>query len=465
MLPLFAIGMIGGAAKAINTPKGEDIPKTSPKVQRKSAKRQDSQISLIKGEAGDLGLLSTFMKTLNPEDYLQARTYGVLTLQKFQLNGEGSTVIVYDTDFEKDAMTNFVKFENPNYIRTNEDKGILHGNRVASALASKNPEASGIAEGATVYPIKSMSNRAPINQSFINNLESALEDCKKWNLPKPRVINMSQSFYVHKDSTDLIGKLATILKQNDMLLVVSAGNEGMKGDAERIGTRPWVSVRGMLHELPELAEHVLLVGSFDSDTKKTLSDYSNPAGEQKSHYITTEGFQLGTSVFDETTGVRKTDKDQLAVGTSFASPQVAGMASILGKYFPDFSMKDVKSILLKSALKLKDQDDALVGQGALNPLQAWIMALEASKPTDVESEEEAEIRALKEALENLEREQTEEKERALARQQAELKIMQDNQEEMAKLQAQIEALRAQQAQPAVQEKTGFFKKLFGRFRK
>ena len=55
---------------------------------------------------------------------------------------------------------------------------------------------------------------------------------------------------------------------------------------------------------------------------------------------------------------------QVADGTSFASPVVAGVAALVMAYFPELSAEDVREILLESATPLAERTTPTPGSGA-----------------------------------------------------------------------------------------------------
>ncbi len=224
---------------------------------------------------------------------------------------------------------------------------------------------------------------AVLNMGALDRIEAILHMCRDRHLPMPRVINMSLMFETNKDEVDtIISRLTNILQANDLLLVISLGNDGqqIQEKSASLDDGPRFDLRERLYTYPELCKNVIMsVAYFEADK---IGDYSSRAGICKDHTIIARGNVFNTKTFNQDGYILKAGEH--VRGTSFASPRIAALAVILGKYFPQFSMQQIKKIILNSAYKPQNFIPEEIGQGALNPLQAWIDAVQLeqdSKPT------------------------------------------------------------------------------------
>lgn len=349
---------------------------------------------------------------------------------KNNINGFDTTMIVIDVDFEPDAGVNIEDWDESFDKKYFEDD-MAHGSLVAACAASMDPTQKTLAYGAKVLPIEAFSHKRKtirkferlltttenltnlvksrsdmlilldtqnnllkainhfqnqnkhktLNHDLLENIQKAIMYCKEKQLPLPRVLNMSLSFDAKaKDADDLVAKLTQILHDNDMLLLISAGNEGnILGENKAVTDEGNISIRDNLEKYPELSKRLLIVGAYGADKSNKPAEYTNLAGDAKDHTIFCLGYVMETRILDENRIPYK--KRDYAEGTSFASPRVASLAVVLGKYFPQLTMIEIKDIILKSAFKPNDSsqrrlgyatfDAEKMGHGGVNPMQAW----------------------------------------------------------------------------------------------
>ena len=132
------------------------------------------------------------------------------------------------------------------------------------------------------------------------------------------------------------------------LLVAAAGNDNVNND-------------DVLH-MPGSAEHILAVGATNkSDDRKAI--FSN-------YGVTVDVFAPGVSLNATIPGDGYTE---LAFGTSFSAPLVAGIAALVKTRFPDFTPEQLAQQMRVTADPIDNVNSArtgLMGKGRINALRA-----------------------------------------------------------------------------------------------
>ncbi|MBP6985186.1 MAG: S8 family serine peptidase [Alphaproteobacteria bacterium] len=349
---------------------------------------------------------------------------------KNNINGFDTTMIVIDSNFEPDAGVNMEDWDESFDEKYLEDD-MAHGSLVSACAASMDPTQKTLAYGAKVLPIEAFSHNKKtirkferllttiknlttlvksngdtiillntqnallktsthfrskemhhsLNQDLLENIQKSIMYCKEKQLPLPRVLNMSLSFEAKAEDADaLVAKLTQILHDHDMLLVIAAGNEkNVLGENKTVTDEGNISIRDNLEKYPELSKRLLIVGAYGFAKGNKPAEYTNLAGVAKDHTIFCLGYVMEAKILDENRIPYK--KRDGAEGTSFASPRVASLAVVLGKYFPQLTMIEIKDIILKSAFKPNDSsqrrlgyatfDAEKMGHGGASPIQAW----------------------------------------------------------------------------------------------
>jgi hypothetical protein len=375
-------------------------------------------------------------------------------------DGFGAGLIVVDAEFDLDPCINFTDPKGFKYGQMNEQEA--HGMLVAAAATSVNPDTPGIAAGAQVYPVvipklvesentrihggrtleellqlmldievieaafnlkvdekpelmgQAMDSLSRRYRNMLDKIENTLQMCRDRKQPMPRVINMSLGLRPPKSYISEFCKcLVKILKDNDILLVLAAGNEGRAVHEKKVvEAKPQdrllasltMSLTTVLNEHPDLAEHLLLVcAGFDEEHREPSlfeswwpwkdhastymksnkpASYTNFAGNLKDHALMAEGSLEYYPLINEDGKFFSKILPTHFKGTSFAAPRVAALALLLGKYFPSLNMQQIKNIILGSAFKPAGYDPLRTGQGSFDPLQAWIEAVKVEKASD-----------------------------------------------------------------------------------
>ena len=159
------------------------------------------------------------------------------------------------------------------------------------------------------------------------------------------ILNMSfgKSFSPQKAAVDAAVQYAA---EKGVLLVHAAGNSGEDIDAED-NFPSAVLLDGTVSPL------WLEVGASARDRGELAAAFSNYGATR------VDLFAPGAQV----TSLKPGGATQVADGTSFASPIVAGVAALLMAYFPELEATDVREILLESAVRYADDEVARPGDG------------------------------------------------------------------------------------------------------
>ncbi len=164
--------------------------------------------------------------------------------------------------------------------------------------------------------------------------------------------------YADMDGNTTVSAIAADLAaRKGMLLIVAAGNEGNKP----------------FHFLitPSDADSVLSVGAVDSlGNVAVFSSYGPSSDGQVKPGVASVGWN--TAVANTSTGL-----PQFLSGTSFACPNMAGLATCLWQAFPEANNMGIISALQQSAHKYTTPDDR-VGHGIPAMKKAFIILLKRS---------------------------------------------------------------------------------------
>ena len=153
--------------------------------------------------------------------------------------------------------------------------------------------------------------------------------------------------YIYKDlngKTSMIAKAATMAARKGIILLVSAGNEGLK-DWKYITT-------------PADADSILSVGAVDvSGTPGNFSSYGPSADGRIAPNVASVG--VSTTISAKEGGLIQGN------GTSFSSPNLAGLVACLWQAFPEFTNMEIIDVIKKSSNNYKTPNNR-VGYGIPN---------------------------------------------------------------------------------------------------
>lgn len=152
-----------------------------------------------------------------------------------------------------------------------------------------------------------------------------------------KVINMSfgKSFSLQQRWVEDAIRYAA---KHDVLLIHSAGNDGVNIDSARFYPTSKYLEGGF-------APTMITVGASDDTRSKLIAPFSN-YGKQM-----VDVFAPGSRIYSTVTKNNLASYDMMS-GTSMAGPVVAGLAAVLRSYFPELTARQVKYIIENSVTKI-----------------------------------------------------------------------------------------------------------------
>ncbi|WP_329287478.1 type VII secretion-associated serine protease mycosin [Streptomyces sp. NBC_00691] len=215
-----------------------------------------------------------------------------------------------------------------------------HGTKVAGIIAARPRQGTGfvgLAPEATIIPIRQNDEK---NSGKSDTMAQAI----KWAVDKgAHVINISQ------DTTQPLGPDSPMAKavadaiRKDVVVVASAGNDGMDGSFKKT--------------YPAAFPGVLAVASSDRNNERAAfsqaGDFVGVAAPGVDVVSTVPG---GGQCVDN--------------GTSFSAPYVAGVAALLRAEHKDWSAAQIVARIEQTAVRSVDGRDNYVGWGVVDPVRA-----------------------------------------------------------------------------------------------
>ncbi|MBI1769109.1 MAG: S8 family peptidase [Bacteroidetes bacterium] len=268
--------------------------------------------------AGDDANLSEYLKELKQGvDYFSAIVnYGYNTeFDSRKIIGDN-----YSNPYEKNYGNNDVK--GPDAMHGTHVAGIIGANR-NNSIGIK-----GVADHVKIMVVRCVPNSGDERDKDVaNSIIYAVDN-------GAQIINMSfgKKFSPEKEAVDKAVKYA---EQKGVLLVHAAGNDGDNNDVEKNFPTPYY-INGK-----EAKNWVEVGASAWGAGKDFVADFSNYG--KKSVSVFAPGVQIYSTTPDNT---YKNES-----GTSMACPSTSGVAALLMSYFPEFSVTEIKELLLKSARK------------------------------------------------------------------------------------------------------------------
>ncbi|MHC0433751.1 type VII secretion-associated serine protease mycosin [Streptomyces sp. O3] len=218
-----------------------------------------------------------------------------------------------------------------------------HGTKVAGIIAARPAEGTGfvgLAPDATIIPIRQ-------NDAARNGTAEDLAAAIRYAAGEAEadVINISQHTADPVTPTSALRQAVDEALAKDVVIVASAGNDGIGGDVEK----PY----------PASYQGVLAVAAADRDNQRApFSQSGDFVG------IAAPGVDMVSTV----PGGGHCADD----GTSFAAPYVAGVAALVRAKHPDWTRQEVVAQLQQTAERSIAGHDRLVGWGVVDPVRALI---------------------------------------------------------------------------------------------
>jgi len=287
------------------------------------------------------------LQSIKTEDKdLQMRVADLIALQNRGLDEEAYLAYYeshmknknYDLDFDgrvivgdnpKDIAD--VDYGNPYVIGSKDEES--HGTHVAGIILAErdnNVGMQGVANNAKLMSIRAIPDGDERDKDVALAIRYAVDNGAK-------VVNMSfgKSWSPYRHWVFDAIKYAA---EKDVLLVHAAGNDSKDIDAKD----NWPN--DSMDKISEIADNVLTIGAmsvnFDEKLPATFSNYGK---------INVDLFAPGVQIYSTV------PKDEYARynGTSMASPEAAGVATLVRSYYPELSASQVKRILMNSGTEIE----------------------------------------------------------------------------------------------------------------
>ncbi|MBS1760352.1 MAG: S8 family peptidase [Bacteroidetes bacterium] len=217
------------------------------------------------------------------------------------------------------------------------ESAALHGTHVSGIIGAARNNGKGmdgVADNVKIMMVRAVPDGDEHDKDIALAIRYAVDN-------GARVINMSfgKSYSPEKKWVDDAVKYA---ESKGVLLVHAAGNDGKNLDTSYNyptpvlldGTRPnnWITVGAS--------------GPLNTKSEPLAASFSNYGKKE------VDVFAPGVKIYATVPGGNKYQNLQ---GTSMASPVVAGVAAFIMEYYPELSARQVKEIIEKSSIKIKEK--------------------------------------------------------------------------------------------------------------
>lgn len=274
------------------------------------------------------GLMQMFEYEDSIPEFLESINEGIVDLtsrvnDNLNLDGHYRDVVGDDPDDINDT-----DYGNNNVVGPTPE-GALHGTHVAGIIAAERNNgigANGVANNVKIMTVRAVPDGDERDKDIALALRYAVDNGAK-------VINTSFGKY-YSQNPEWVYDAIKYAAKKDVLIVNAAGNEAYDLDGGKT-----VYPNDQLADNIEFADNVITIGAlndvYSGDLVAPFSNYG------KSNV---DVFAPGMEIWSTT----PENKYRFLQGTSMAAPEVAGVAAMLRGYFPQFSAKQIKEILMQS---------------------------------------------------------------------------------------------------------------------
>jgi len=206
-----------------------------------------------------------------------------------------------------------------------------HGTHVAGIIAQGRHNGiggDGIANNAKIMVLRAVPDGDEYDKDIALAIRYAVDNGAK-------VINGSFGKYYSPHRQWVIDAMKYAAKK-DVLIVIAAGNEAF--DLDVTNKFPNDSYNGD----PEYSDNVVIVGALNNSYDENLLASFTNYGKKN-----VDVFAPGVKIYASTPN----NSYEYLQGTSMASPNVAGVATLIRSYYPYLTAAQVKQILIESSLK------------------------------------------------------------------------------------------------------------------
>ena len=235
-----------------------------------------------------------------------------------------------------DDYTNFKE----KYYGNNKVEGpdAFHGTHVAGIIgANRNNDLGikGIANNVVFMVLRTVPNGDERDKDVANSIYYAVDN-------GANIINMSFG-KDYSPQKAIVDKAVKYAQKKGVLFVHAAGNDSRDNDEfTNYPDRKYIKKKQAKNwiEVGASSWNETFIGSFTNYGQTTV-----------------DVFAPGVDIYSTTPGSEYKD----ASGTSMAAPVVSGIAALVWSYYPDFSAKQIKQIILESAIPYKNQKIIIPG--------------------------------------------------------------------------------------------------------
>ncbi|MGW1411161.1 type VII secretion-associated serine protease mycosin [Streptomyces sp. NPDC002403] len=261
--------------------------------------------------------------------------------------GKGVRVAVIDTGVDNDnpQLTTAVDAAaGADYLKGGKSDGTVdevgHGTKVAGIIAARPHKGTGfvgLAPEATIIPIRQNDEK---NSGKDTTMATAIDHAIAKGA---QVINISQDTTKALEETSVLGRAVARALARNIVVVASAGNDGMDGRLKRT--------------YPAAFDGVLAVASSDRNNERApfsqAGDFVGVAAPGVDIVSTVPGYGQCTDN-----------------GTSFSAPYVAGVAALMRAKYPKWTAAQIVARIEQTAERSVTGHDDYVGWGVVDPVRA-----------------------------------------------------------------------------------------------
>lgn len=226
------------------------------------------------------------------------------------------------------------KYGNNNVIGP-EPKEAKHGTHVAGIVAQvrgNNLGGDGVTNNAQIMTLRAVPNGDEYDKDIALAIRYAVDNGAK-------VINGSFGKYFSQNKEWVMDAIK-YAESKDVLVVIAAGNESY--DLDVTNKYP----NDTYDNSPEYAKNVLIIGALSpSYGSKMVASFSNYGKNN------VDIFAPGDKIYATT----PLNTYEYLQGTSMASPNVAGVATLIRSYYPSLTAVQVKQIIMESGTPMKNE--------------------------------------------------------------------------------------------------------------
>lgn len=241
---------------------------------------------------------------------------------------DGRKIVGDNPDDLKDT-----KYGNNNVVGP-EPKEAKHGTHVAGIVAQvrgNNKGGDGVTNNAQIMALRAVPNGDEYDKDIALAIRYAADNGAK-------VINGSFGKY-YSQHKEWVMDAIKYAESKDVLVVIAAGNESY--DLDVTNKYPNDTYDGS----PEYANNVLIIGALSPTYgTKMVASFSNYGKNNVDIYAPGDKIYATTPL----------NTYEYLQGTSMASPNVAGVATLIRSYYPSLTAVQVKQIIMESGTPLKN---------------------------------------------------------------------------------------------------------------